>query len=172
MNLQKKGGNQNQICKPVFDKKEINKDVEISNKIKSFYETFFKSHSSKNVNRIVQFLCAITTPSLINNDQIKLCEKDLFEIDLYSMLKNIQNNRFPGKYVLTKEWYEGFWDEIKELFITSITEAKCKGELSILQRKKETKTYIQNLRTISLLNLNTKIISNGISEKLKMFPLV
>ena len=44
-------------------------------KPKSFYETLFKSQSSKNVSEIEKFSCAITTPSL-TNDQKNLCEKD------------------------------------------------------------------------------------------------
>ena len=101
MNLEKKGGNQKQIHKLMFDEKEIDVDVEILNKIKSSYETLFKSQSFKNVREIENFLCAITTPSF-NNDQINLCEKDLSETDSYNAMKNMQNNKFPGNNGLTK----------------------------------------------------------------------
>ena len=77
------------------------------NKIKIFYETLFKNQSSNNVSEIEKFLCAITTPSL-NNDQINLCEKDLSETDLHNAMKNIQNNKYPENDGLTKELYEGF----------------------------------------------------------------
>ena len=40
-------------------------------------------------------------------------------------MKNMQNNKFPGYDGLTKELYEDFCDEIKELFIVSATEAKA-----------------------------------------------
>ena len=33
-------------------------------------------------------------------------------------MKNMQNNKSFGNNRLTKEFDEGFWDEIKELFIT------------------------------------------------------
>ena len=74
------------------------------------------------------------TPPL-NNGQINLCEKDLSKTDLYNAMKNMQNNKSPGNDGLTKEFYEGFWDEIKELLIASATEAKQRGELSISQRQ-------------------------------------
>ena len=80
MNLEKKRGNPNQIRKLIFDQKGIDEDVEILNKIYSFYETLFKSQSFKILVEIEKFLCAITTPSH-NNDQINLCEKDLSETD-------------------------------------------------------------------------------------------
>ena len=55
----------------------------------------------------------------------KLCEKDLPDTDLYNTRKIMQNNKSPGYDGLTKELYEGFCDEIKELFIVSATEAKA-----------------------------------------------
>ena len=47
-------------------------------------------------------------------------------------MKNMQNNKSPGNDGLTKEFYEGFWDEIKEFLNVSVTEVKSKGELRIL----------------------------------------
>ena len=68
-------------------------------------------------------------------------------------MKNMQNSKSPGNDGLTKEFYEGFWDKIKEFLITSATEAKHGGELSISQRqaiiksiekKDRDKRYIKN----------------------------
>ena len=129
LNLEKKRGNQNQIRKLTIDEKEIDDDIEIFKKIGSFYETLFKSQSFKNVSEIEKFLCNITTPSL-NKDQINLCKKDLSEPDLYNAMKNMQNNKSPGNDGLTKEFYEGFWEEMKELLIASAAEAKHRSELS------------------------------------------
>ena len=133
LNLEKKSGNQNHIRKLIIDEKQIDGNIEILKKIENFYETLFKTQSFKNVSEIENFLCGIVTPSL-NNGQINLSKKDLSETDLYNAMKNMQNNKSPGNDGLTKEFYEGFWDEIKELLIASATEAKQRGELSISQR--------------------------------------
>ena len=133
LNLEKKSGNQNHIRKLIIDEKQIDGNIEILKKIENFYETLFKTQSFKNVSEIENFLCGIVTPSL-NNGQINLSKKDLSETDLYNAMKNMQNNKSPGSDGLTKEFYEGFWDEIKELIIASATEAKQRGELSISQR--------------------------------------
>ena len=82
-------------------------------------------------------------------------------------MKNMQNNKSSGNDGLIKKSYEGFWDDIKELLIASVTEAKNKGYLGISQRQAiiklleknyREKRYIKNWRPISLLNADAKII--------------
>ena len=67
--------------------------------------------------------------------KINLCKNGLSETDLYIAMKNRQNNKSPGNDGLTKEFYGGFWDEIKGLLIASASEAKHRGELTISQRQ-------------------------------------
>ena len=59
-------------------------------------------------------------------------------------MKNMQTNKSPGNDGLTKEFYEGFWDEIKELLIASATEAKHRGQLTISQRQAIIEININN----------------------------
>ena len=65
-------------------------------------------------------------------------------------------------------------DELKEIFVNSVREAKEIGHLSTFQRQAIIKLIekvnwkIQkNWRPISLLNVNSKIILKALSEKLK-----
>ena len=87
----------------------------------------------------------------------------------------MQNDNCPGNDSLTKEFSETFWNELKEIFIDSILEAKEKGHLSISQRQTtikliekthRDKRYIKKWRPISLLSVDLKI-SKALSEKLK-----
>ena len=68
------------------------------------------------------------------------------------------------------------WTELTEIFVDSVSEAKEKGILStsqrqaiikLIEKKDRDKRFIQYLRPISLLNLDLKIISKALSEKLK-----
>ena len=48
-------------------------------------------------------------------------------------LKSMQNNKSTGNDGLTKEFYETFWNEIKNPFMNSIMEAREKKKLSTSQ---------------------------------------
>ena len=72
---------------------------------------------------IKSFLRHLNIPKL-PEDKSKLCEEDLTEKDLYDSLKIIQNDKSPGNDGLTKEFYETFWNALKESFVDSVLEAK------------------------------------------------
>ena len=50
-------------------------------------------------------------------------------------LKSIPNNKTTGNDGLSKEFYETFWEDIKEVFINSLKLAKIEGSLSISQKQ-------------------------------------
>ena len=86
------------------------------------------------------------------------------------------NGKSPGHGGLTKEFYEHFWDDLKFYFINSLRQFKIDGNVSISQRqaiikliakKGRDKRFVKNWRLISLLNVDTKILSKSLAEKLK-----
>ena len=112
----------------------------------------------------------VDIPKLSEN-QAKLCEKVK-----YNSLKNMQSDKSPGNDELTKEVYETFWKELKEILPNYASEAKEKGHLStsqrqaiikLIEKKDRDKRFIQNWRPISLLNVDLKKISKSLSEKVK-----
>ena len=45
----------------------------------------------------------------------------------------MQNDKSPGNDGLAKEFYKTFWDELKEILVNSVREAKEIGHLSTSQ---------------------------------------
>ena len=91
-------------------------------------------------------------------------------------MKCMPNNKSPGNDGFTKEFYNFFWDDIKDFLVNSINFAYDKKEFSISQRqaiikliekKNSDKRYIKNWRPISLLNVDYKIASKALAERLK-----
>ena len=85
-------------------------------------------------------------------------------------------NKSPGNNGLTKEFYEAFWDHVKVLFLLSFKMAFLKREMStsqkqaiikLFEKKYRNKRFIKNWRTVFLLNVDFKLISNILSNRIK-----
>ena len=95
---------------------------------------------------------------------------------MFDALKGIPSNKSLGNDGLTKEFYETFWDELKNSFINSIKLAYQKQALSTSQRqavinlfekKDRDKKLLANWRPISSLNIDLKTTSKAYASRLK-----
>ena len=61
------------------------------------------------------------------------------EDEVFKSLKSMENNKSPGNDVFSKEFYEFFWNEVKNPFLDSIHRAFLNQKLSSSQKQAATK---------------------------------
>ena len=181
LNLEKSRAIQNLVRIIKCDSKELTDIKEINEHIFKFYLNLFKKKNYSSTNDLNTFLETVSLPSL-TGEQKNICEGPLKEEELLKSLTNMENNKSPGNDGLTKEFYVTFWKDIKDSFIKSIKESKRvkmltssqrKAIIKLLEKGNKDKRFIYNWRPISLLNVDLKIISKALSERLKkVLPLL
>ena len=102
------------------------------------------------------------------------------EEECTNALKDFDNNKTPGTDGLPAEFYRFFWPDICHDLLASYNFASQHGMLSISQRrgiislipkKSKDKTILENLRPISLLNVDYKILTKVIAKRIeKVLP--
>ena len=96
--------------------------------------------------------------------------------NFWKLWKKVPNNKSSRNNGGTKEFYEAFWGDLKTPYLLSINKAFKVGELStsqkqavikLIEKKGKDKQLIKNWRPLSLLNVDKKLISKVLAERLK-----
>ena len=154
---------------------------EILQEQKPFFETLYKSpaqNSQDNLPESDLFNLENIDP-LDENEQI-LCEGIISEEECLTALKEFKNSKTAGTDGFSAEFCKFFWSDLGIEMTASFNYAFQKGSLSISQKrgiislipkKNKDKTLLENLRLISLLNVDYKILTKSIAKWLeKVLP--
>ena len=128
---------QSQIHSVIINQDEITDQDEINKQIIS-YQSLFSLQVQNHPGIIVAFLELVPLPKL-TNEQTLSCEGIISEDEVFKSLKSMENNKSPGNDVFSKEFYEFFWNEVKNPFLASIHRAFLNQKLSSSQKQAATK---------------------------------
>ena len=103
-----------------------------------------------------------------------MCEGLVSDNECLNALKEFKNAKSPGSDGFSAEFYRFFWPELGPGMVASFNYGFRTGTLSISQRrgiislipkKNKDKTLLENLRPVSLLNIDYKILTKIIAKK-------
>ena len=123
----------------------------------------------------LNYLTDINTTLLSEHESLS-CEGKLTLKEIYQALESMPGKKSPGNDGLSKEFYLSFFDLLSQPLLESLNAAFDEGELSpsqrqaiitLIEKNGKDKRLIKNWRPISLLNIETKILSKVLATRIK-----
>ena len=112
----------------------------------------------------------------LNEVEKRKCEGILSYNECFKIVCDMKNNKSPGSDGLNAEFYKAFWPSIGNLVFESLNTSFERGELSpsqkrsiitLLAKSDSDRQLLKNWRPISLLNVDYKIASNVLANRMK-----
>ena len=151
------------------DDQEIEEPSEILKVQHSYYQTLYEE--DKHVQFNLQNTYGLYVP-----EHIKLQQDQQLQIQDYEeAIKKMNNNKTPGQDGIPVDFYKVFWSKLKVPFNLMAMEnykngvlhdTARQGILNLIPKANKDTRYVKNLRPITLLNTDYKIIEKAIANKM------
>ena len=137
----------------------------------NFYANLYKSDST------IAYTLKNTTNIRLSADMCEKISGQITEQELSTAVEKLAKDKSPGPDGLTAEVYWTFWRCIKKIFYEFVIESYSKGEitgstmegvLNLLPKANKDTRYLKNLRPITLLNVDYKIIEKVVAMRIQM----
>uniref|UniRef100_A0A3B3DY82 Reverse transcriptase domain-containing protein n=1 Tax=Oryzias melastigma TaxID=30732 RepID=A0A3B3DY82_ORYME len=173
--LEKARQTKNAINSLYVDGNLISDPKEISQNIYTFYQNLYSSHFSDLESK--HFFKTIETfiPK-INSKFKKECDSEIKMSELDSAVQKLALGKSPGQDGLTSNFYKFFWEDIKDLLFNALKECiqnntllttMKQGVITLIPKPNKDKSVIENLRPITLLNVDYKLFTHVLANRLK-----
>ena len=149
--------------------KEIIDQQDILAEQRKYYAKLYSE--DKDVNFNLKNTKGIKVPEEIRKEQ----ENQITIEELQVAVKTMNNDKTPGEDGIPADFYKVFWSKIKKPFFEMMIEAyegrnlhqtARQGILNLIPKPKKDSRLIKNLRPITLLNVDYKIVEKAIANKM------
>ena len=136
---------------------------------KSFYKNLYQE--DEDVHFALANRYGVLVPEEVRENQ----EQQLTMIDLEQAIKTMKNNKTPGQDGIPVDFYKVFWSMLKGSFYSMVLatfqdqilhNTARQGILNLIPKANKDTRYVKNLRPITLLNTDYKIIEKAIANKM------
>ena len=160
----------------MYDKNgnELSTDKQMLELCHEFYTGLYNK-SSNPVDSPYAFIPE-NSPTILENDDKEILGAPVTIVELHAALKGMKNGKAPGMDGLTVAFITDFWKEVGPLIHGSLMHAQRIEELSptqkrgvvkLLPKKDKNPAWVRNLRPITLLNVDLKILTRALALRLK-----
>ena len=143
--------------------------------IEKFSASLYTRKSLKTEKECLKYLAEINIPVLsVCNREI--CDAPITLTDIFNALNSMQANKSPGNDGLTKEFHVAFFDLLGPKLLNSfkfafnleeLSSSQKQAVITLIEKKGRDKRYLKNWRPISLLNVDTKLLSKVLACRIK-----
>ena len=179
LNLEKENKKKSTVRTLLINGIENSNPSDIMKHLKQSFVKKFKRVSKLSEEECDSFLEKIPNKKL-NEDDALLCDGNITLDELHKALLSMKNNKTPGNDGLSKEFYVTFFPELGQLLLDclntnfevgSLSESQKQAIITLIQKPGKDMRYLNAWRPISLLNVDTKLLSKIlVSRLLKVLP--
>ena len=146
---------------------------EILNEIEDFYSNLYKKEPTDKQQQ--EKIYRLLSKKKIEHSETETLGNLITAKEIKTAVNQMHNNKSPGTDGLPKEFYTTFWPELKDELVEMLNNVFLKQSLSTSQKqatlkllyKKGDPKDLKNWRPISLLNIDYKILSKILANRLK-----
>lgn len=174
LGLEKRRQNRTFINEINNKKGEIIEDyVEILERIQEFYGDLYKKGEidESSIDEVLESI-----GKSLSEDDKKWCDREINEKEVMEAIASLKSGKSPGSDGIGIEWYKTYKNEVAPILAEVfrgmertglVQDRMVEGVITIIYKKKGSNLDLENYRPISLLNVDYKILTKILANRMK-----